>query len=277
MRQPGITKETLEDLYKKYNRYGFIHPDPLEFVYKYRDPLDQEIVGLIASSLAYGRVEQILKSVAKVLDQMGSSPRSFLDGITKKELDDRFSSFKHRFTTGREISSFLWAIKKIINTHGSLEICFLKRLKNDDETVLSALTCFVEEICKVSEESYSSLISCPAKGSALKRFNLFLRWMVRKDDVDPGIWTDVPASKLIIPLDTHMHKLSLGLGFTHRSQADMRTALDITAAFRKITPKDPVKYDFVLTRFGILRDTHLDQDEVFSSTYQKFIQGDCYG
>ncbi|MEJ2656586.1 MAG: DUF2400 family protein, partial [Desulfobacterales bacterium] len=102
------------------------------------------------------------------------------------------------------------------------------------------------------------LIALPQRGSACKRMNLLLRWMVRKDNVDPGGWRGVPWSKLIIPLDTHMHKIGLKLGFTKNRQANMRTALEITSGFRKIIPEDPVKYDFALTRFGIRSDMHID-------------------
>ncbi|MBW2226086.1 MAG: DUF2400 family protein, partial [Deltaproteobacteria bacterium] len=95
------------------------------------------------------------------------------------------------------------------------------------------------------------LVALPEKGSACKRMNLFLRWMVRKDRVDPGGWADVPLSKLIVPLDTHMHKISLQLGFTSKKQANMHAALEITDGFKNFVPDDPVKYDFSLTRFGI--------------------------
>ena len=98
------------------------------------------------------------------------------------------------------------------------------------------------------------LLPFPEKGSACKRLNLFLRWMVRKDRVDPGGWDGVPASKLIVPLDTHMYGITRGLGFTERKSADLRTAIEATAAFRKIAPRDPVRYDFALTRPGIRRD-----------------------
>ncbi|MBW2545477.1 MAG: TIGR02757 family protein, partial [Deltaproteobacteria bacterium] len=97
-------------------------------------------------------------------------------------------------------------------------------------------------------------VPLPAKGSACKRLNLFLRWMVRRDDVDPGGWDDIPPSKLVIPLDTHMHRICLAFGFTKRKQADMKTALEITDSFRAIVPDDPVRYDFALTRLGIRKD-----------------------
>ncbi len=95
------------------------------------------------------------------------------------------------------------------------------------------------------------LLPSPGKGSACKRLNLFLRWMVRSDDVDPGGWSGVDAGKLIVPLDTHMHRMGLEVGLTRRKQADMQAALEVTRAFRTIAPEDPVRYDFALTRLGI--------------------------
>ena len=240
----------LDDLYKKYNRRDFVHPDPLEFLYDYEDPHDREIVGLISSSLAYGRVRQILKSVHSIIDRMKPSPSIFLKRASLTSLLSTFSEFKHRFTTGEEIAFLLFDIKGVIERYGSLYNCFTAGL-NDDDTVLPAVSRFVKELCVERKRRFKSLIPSPTKGSACKRLNLFLRWMVRCDGVDPGGWDRVPASKLIVPLDTHMHRISLSLNLTTRKQADMKTALEITDSFRMISPDDPVKYDFALTRLGI--------------------------
>jgi uncharacterized protein (TIGR02757 family) len=130
-------------------------------------------------------------------------------------------------------------------------------MSDGDKTVIPALNFFATALT-VENSNPGHLIALPEKGSACKRMNLFLRWMVRKDRVDPGGWHGVPVSKLIIPLDTHMHKISLKLGFTAKQQANMNTALEITTGFRQIIPGDPVKYDFVLTRFGIRDDMNID-------------------
>jgi len=246
-------KKTLENLYQGYNKYEFLHPDPLEFLHGYSDLRDREVVGIIASSLAYGRVEQIIKSVSWVLDQMDPYPLRFLELSSDRSLKSAFTGFKHRFTTGDELVSMLSGIKRVIQRYGSLQEAFVQGLNHSDDTIMPALTVFVDQLRDNTDGRYNSLLPCPAKGSALKRLNLFLRWMVRKDDVDPGGWTNVPADKLIVPLDTHMHRISLALGLTKRKQADMKTAMEITRAFKKIVPDDPVRYDFALTRFGILR------------------------
>lgn len=240
--------KTFEKLYQKYNRWEYVHPDPLEFLYGYKELRDREIAGLTASSLAYGKVAQILVSVHSVLKRMGPSPFNYVIHSSADSANSAFAGFKHRFSTGAELSRMLLGAKKAILQYGSLQNCFVSGLSEKHETVLPALVSFLKILCA---DRSSSLLPCPEKKSALKRMNLFLRWMTRKDDVDPGGWDNVPASKLIIPLDTHMHSIGLKLGFTKRKQADMLAALEITSAFRKISPDDPVKYDFCLTRAGI--------------------------
>lgn len=245
-----ITKQSLNSLYRRYNRRQFVHPDPLEFLYEYPAIRDREIAGLIASSLAYGRVAQILVSVRRVLDALGTSPYAFLMATSDRSLAHGLSSFKHRFTTGAELAELLSGIRKALALHGSLNRCFVDGLSPDDATILPALERFA---CRLLPRR-CYLIPCPADGSACKRLNLYLRWMVRKDAVDPGGWEGVPASKLVVPLDTHMARIGKSLGFTKRKSAGIGMALDITAALRKFAPGDPVKYDFALTRFGIRRD-----------------------
>jgi uncharacterized protein (TIGR02757 family) len=253
-----MDRRTLEGLYERYNRRSLVHPDPLEFLYDFHDPLDIEIVGLLASSLAYGNVKQILRSVSLVLTKMGPCPSAFLLNSPFNRIAGTFSDFKHRFTTGQDLARLLWGVRRVIEKHGSLQKCFLSRLRRDDQTVIPALSAFVES---VFPKGCDFLIPSPARGSACKRLNLFLRWMVRRDDVDPGGWDGVPPSKLLVPLDTHMHRIAVTLGLTKRKQADLRTAVEITEAFRKLSPSDPVRYDFVLTRFGIRKD--LDQTVLF--------------
>ncbi len=238
-----------------------MHPDPLEFLYSCKSPGDREIVGLVASSLAYGRVAQILKSVSYVLDKMGASPCLFLKNTSHKTLQKELKSFKHRFATGEKMSAMLMGAKNVINDYGSLYECFLAGLKKDDETIVRAMSFLAEKIAGSAKDGPGHLIPLPEKGSACKRMNLFLRWMVRKDDVDPGGWEKVPSSKLIIPLDTHMHQICLRSGMTVRKQANMRTALEITSGFKKLVPEDPVRYDFALTRLGIRDDA--DPDDFF--------------
>jgi uncharacterized protein (TIGR02757 family) len=240
--------EELEALYGQYNHRCFVHPDPLEFLYRFENPAEREIIGLIASCLAYGKVAQILRSVSLILEKIGPSPAPFLLASRYDDLLYAFHDFKHRFTPGEDLARLLWRMKALIEEYGSLEKCFMAHFRPEDDTVIPALEGFAKTL---SPAGSTFLIPAPSKGSACKRLNLFLRWMVREDEVDPGGWDLVPRSKLIVPLDTHMHKTGILLRFTKRRQADLLTALEITDAFREVVPHDPVKYDFVLTRLGI--------------------------
>lgn len=253
-----INKPKLERLYVFYNSRKWVHPDPLEFLYGYDDLKDREVVGFIASSLAYGRVAQILKSVSGVLDKMGSSPYDFLLSATPSHLKRIYSDFKHRFTTGEELALMLIGLKHVVKRYGSLYNCFLSGFNNTHETVLGGLSFLINELRTKLNCGSNSLLPLPERGSACKRLNLFLRWMVREDNVDPGGWKWVSPAKLCIPLDTHMHRICLLLGLTGRKNVDIKTALEITSAFHAIVPDDPVRYDFALTRLGIRKDADLD-------------------
>jgi uncharacterized protein (TIGR02757 family) len=249
-----ITRIELDELYARYNRREWVHPDPLVFLYEYEDLNDREIVGIIASSLAYGRVAQIHKSISSVLAPMGRSPSLFLRESSLGSLQRVFQSFKHRFTDGNELAALLFNTRRMVEEYGSLQRCFAEGLHHDDATILPALASFVGKLSSKSKPPGSMLLPSPEKGSACKRLHLFLRWMVRRDEVDPGGWDLIKESKLIVPLDTHMHRIGLMLGLTGRSQADQRTAIEITESFRRIIPEDPVRYDFALTRSGILNN-----------------------
>jgi uncharacterized protein (TIGR02757 family) len=247
----------LERIYQTLNRQCYIHPDPLEFLYRYSGRKDREIVGLIASSLAYGRVALILKSVEDILCRMGTSPHLFIKGGNLRVFRRSLSGFSHRFATSEHMAQLFSALKKVIERNGSLQRGFLKVYHSEDETVLPALHRFFGELSQGGTICLGHLVPNPAKGSACKRLNLFLRWMVRHDEVDPGGWADISPAKLIIPLDVHIFRFCRGAGMTGRRQPDMTTALEITREFRKFSPEDPVRYDFALSRLGIRKDMGL--------------------
>lgn len=254
MKKKHEIKKIFESLYEKYNQRKFVHPDPLEFVYLYDSPRDKEIVGLIASALAYGRVKQILVSVNKILSILGESPVKFVNDGNKTIFLDAFANFKHRFTDGVQMAALFNGIKRLLEESGTIENAFATCYKRDDITVLPALQKFSNKLYALSESPLTFIIPNPAKASACKRMNLYLRWMVRSDNVDPGGWSAVPSSSLIIPLDTHIFKIGKALGFTQRKQANLKTAIEITNGFKNIEPFDPIKYDFALTRPGIRQD-----------------------
>ena len=255
--RPRITQAALDGLYATWNRREWVHPDPLEVLYDYPDPADREVVGLVAACLSYGRVKSILNSVRAVLGRMGP-PRAFLADATAERLRDAFGAFRHRFATGEQLASLLLGAKRLLERHGSLNACFVAHLGEGDATVVPALKGFAAELRAAAGGLDAHLLPCPTRGSACKRLNLFLRWMVRRDAVDPGGWSGVSPAQLIVPLDVHMHRICRTLGLTARRGADGRAAEEITGAFRRFAPDDPVRYDFALTRLGIRDDSDLD-------------------
>lgn len=246
-----LNPSSLDMLYEAYDAPEWIPPDPLEVLSAYPDPRDREVVGLIASSLAYGRVRQILQSVRWILKRIGRSPYDFLSRATPQELSLLSAGFRHRFTGEDDLRDLLEGIRSVLRLYGSIQECFLSCFRPRDTNTLPALSGLVRALDGTSNGRPNSLLPLPEKGSACKRLHLYLRWMVRKDRVDPGGWSEIPASKLIVPLDTHMHRIGVTFGFTRRKAADLRTAMEITEGFRRIRPEDPVRYDFALTRLGI--------------------------
>ena len=246
-------RQKLEELYRRYNQPQYISPDPLQFVVAQRDPRDCEVVGLVAASLAFGSVVQINRSVASVLEVLAEPRRCVLE-MPRRDLARVFGRFRHRYVDGRNLIDLLLGIRHVLERYGTLEACFLDGLRGEDETVLPALDKFVARLREGYNGHTNYLLASPCDGSACKRMHLFLRWMVRRDSVDPGPWRGVPPAKLVVPLDTHMHRVALRLGLTRRKQPNGATAIEITRAFRRIVPEDPVKYDFALTRPGIRKE-----------------------
>jgi uncharacterized protein (TIGR02757 family) len=244
--QPTL-KHALDDIYARYASRRWVHPDPLEFLYCYDSVQDREIAGLVAACLAYGNVQQILRSVEQVLGVLGPWPRAWLLNASEEALADGLAGFKHRWTTAEDVHSLLHGTAHLLRRHGSLEAAFAR---HRTASLTDALGGFVHEL---QGDRATGLLPDPCRGSACKRLHLYLRWMVRRDAVDPGGWKVIDPADLIVPLDVHMHRIALRLGLTQRRQADFATALEVTEGFGKLVPTDPVRYDFALTRLGIQR------------------------
>ncbi len=249
-------KDRLECIYSQYNKREYINPDPLLFLYDYPEKKNREIAGFIAACLAYGRVELIMETVATVLGKLDPTPFDYLMGQTKKDMANDFKGFRYRFANDVHLVNLLWGIREVLKRFSSLENCFYEGMTPEDETIIPGLVFLFEQINRNKDMGH--LLADPQKKSACKRSLLFLRWMVRKDQVDPGGWGKISPALLIVPLDTHMHKIGMMLGFTKRKSPDMKTALEITQGFRQVLREDPVKYDFCLTRFGIRRGLSMD-------------------
>jgi uncharacterized protein (TIGR02757 family) len=220
-----------------------------------------EIAAFLASALAYGRVEQIEKSLDNLLGRLGDSPYEFVIGFDKKKRR-ALKDFKHRFTTGDDISDLLMLFRKIISRHGSLERYFARGYSPGDKNIIPALSEFCNSLLNIHAVGHKGqtsrglkyLLVSPAGGSACKRLNLFLRWMVRDDDFDTGLWKSIDKAKLIVPVDVHMSRLCKILGLYDRKTVSLPAAIEITESFAEIEPADPVKYDFALSRIGILEN-----------------------
>jgi uncharacterized protein (TIGR02757 family) len=246
----------LEDLYTRYTDRAWATPDPIEIVYGYARREDREVAGYIAAALAYGRAAQIRISARRVLDRMGPSPHAFLCGASSADLDGSARGFRHRWTDEAEMRALLHGLQDVLRRHGSLEACFCAHQPESAADSVPGLTGLIAELR--GDGGRNSLLPDASKTSACKRLHMYLRWMVRRDAIDPGCWSGVSSRVLLVPLDTHLFRIARAWRMTRRKQADLTAARQVTAVFRRMNPDDPVRYDFVLTRFGIRPDMDLD-------------------
>ncbi len=252
-------KDSLDALYSTYH-LDHLSTDPLLMVHRFKCVKDREVAGLIASSIAYGKVSQIQKSLARIFGAMDNEPYDFAVSFDPVRNKDFLSGFRHRFTTGDDIRYLVYIIKEMIWQEGSIEGFFLKGLNRDERNIRGSLESFVNRALSIPypgedrPEGIHYLLPTPERGSACKRLNLYLRWMVRDDGLDLGIWKSVKPDKLIIPLDTHIARISGYIGLTNRHTPDWKMAEEITERLKDLDPDDPVKYDFALCRLGILEE-----------------------
>lgn len=249
----------LERLYERLNHPQMVAPDPLEQVLKFPEHADREIVALISAVLSYGNIATIKASAESVLERMGASPRRYVLDRDAEAIRRDFKGFRHRVTRGEELAALLLGAREAIQESGSLGAAFQEGIAAGEDTLLPALERFVMRLRAFHGPAPWHLLSAPSSGSACKRLNMLLRWMVRRDAVDPGGWAVGMESKLVMPLDTHMFRLARAMGLTTRKTADLRAALEVTERFRFLRPEDPVRYDFALTRLGIRGDLRPEQ------------------
>ncbi|MDO9508431.1 MAG: TIGR02757 family protein [Thermovirgaceae bacterium] len=243
-----------EEMYRCYNRPEYVDPDPVSVVRAYCELPDREVAAVISSCLAYGRAAQIVKSVRAVLGPMGDSPARFIRDSSQGEILNLCEGFRHRFTDSRDLYDLLISIRGALRLYGSIETVFSSGLKEGPNGVMAGLSSLSLVLRAASGDRKNSLLPDIVLGSACKRYHLFLKWMVRNDGIDPGGWTCIAPAELMIPLDTHMHRICLELGLIRRKAADMGAVIEATESFRLIAPEDPTRYDFTLTRFGIRPD-----------------------
>lgn len=246
-----LLRERLDRLVATFD-VSTISPDPLELVRRYDDPLDQEVAGLIAAAFAYGRAGIIVTNIGAVLSSMTPSPYRYVETFDRVEAAQRFRGFAHRFHKTRELVDLLDRIAAAVAQHGSLGALFRTCYDLRDDDIGPSLARFVDALRGRSTKALDYLLTSPEDGSACKRMNLFLRWMVRRTSPDLGVWDFVDPAKLVVPLDTHIHRITTFLGLSHRKTADWKAARAITDRLAKFHAADPIRYDFALCRLGIL-------------------------
>ncbi len=254
-------KTILDRFYRDYSFQERIAYDPIAFPRHYRSPADSEIAGFIASCFAYGKVDLFRPVVSGILSAMGSSPHAFLLGFSAKRHRRLFSGLSYRFNTEADITCLIYMLAKVLRKHGSIEALFKLYCSDGDTDIRNGLTGLVKGFLDVDTSivygddvrpgGLLQFFPLPEKGSTCKRMNLFLRWMVRDRDIDLGLWKGIPKNKLVIPLDTHIARVSRCLGFTKRKSQDWKTAVEITESLKRLDPDDPLKYDFALCHQGI--------------------------
>lgn len=254
-------RPALETLYHSYNRVESA-ADPVHLVRPYARNDDREIAAFCAAALAFGRVAGILNSIGTLLRLMGPHPAAFVRRFDPEAPHVELRAMVHRWTRGADLVALLWILRQILDSHGTLEEFFLEGYEPDHPDIGDALDSFsIRALALDMRRAYGRVPTragvCyffprPSAGSACKRLNLFLRWMVRRDAVDLGVWTRVPAAKLIVPLDTHVIRLGRCLRLTTYTSAGWRMAADITASLRAIDPDDPVRFDFSICHVGMM-------------------------
>lgn len=233
--------------------------DPISTVYLYDSPRDQEVVAFIASCLAYGSRKVFVPVIRHMLREMGRSPYEF---VISGGYQNSFDWFSYRFNSSLDLRCLLLSLQKVLLSYGSLESAFLVDfdVKSDLRSHLSGFSQLFRGadlnplgLSGEVPNGFLYLVPDPSKGSACKRLNMFLRWMVRKDKIDLGLWSGLEKSSLIIPLDTHVQKTSKLLKLTSKNSGSWATAVDITHSLLQVDPDDPLRYDFLLFSLGAWR------------------------
>jgi uncharacterized protein (TIGR02757 family) len=224
-------------------------------LHRYSNEKDIELIGLITAAYSYGSVDQINRFIGNLLQKTGNKPYEFTINFQKRKDKKYLKDLYYRFNTGDDIISLFGSLSKTLHQYSSLKNLFLANYNNSDENIIPALSGFAGTLEKNSSGAasnyYRYLVSNPVNGSTCKRMNLFLRWMVRKDEIDLGVWNEVSPSKLIMPVDRHVARASKKLRLVQRKSVDLKFAVDLTKRLRKFDSNDPVKYDFALCHAGI--------------------------
>ena len=257
--------ERLESLYRRYGPET-AGTDPILFPRRYAADEDREVAGWIASAFAYGQVRTIQDNVERLLSSLGPRPARALEhiGDFRAFAREELFGFRHRFHGAADAAALLYAIARARAEAGSVRAFFERELRPEEPDVAGLVS---RAVARIEAFDYRPVLGTrriperspvrfffpnPAAGSACKRWNLYLRWMVRSDALDLGLWPGIPTDRLVIPTDTHVHRIARRLGLTRRKTADWKAARQITTSLARFDPRDPVRFDYALCRIGIL-------------------------
>lgn len=244
----------LEEAADRFNRPAFIEHDPISVPHRFNKLQDREIIGFWAATLAWGQRKTILQSALKLSRLMDDAPHDFI--LNHQESDrKRFLEFKHRTFQATDTLYFLEFFQQYYRRHDTLETAFVRHLQPGAADVEAAISGFHRDFFALpyAPERTRKHVATPERGSTCKRINMFLRWMVRRDErgVDFGLWKQISPAQLLIPLDVHVERIARGLGLLERPQVDWKAVLELTERLRVFDPADPVRFDFALFGMGV--------------------------
>ncbi|MGH9370166.1 MAG: TIGR02757 family protein [Vicinamibacterales bacterium] len=257
----GLLASAFDRLYHDYNREDSAM-DPVHLVRPFSGAADREVAGFCAAALAFGRVGSVIASIQTLLRIMGPHPAEYVRAFDPAAPHPDLRAMVHRWTRGVDLAALLWILRQMLDQSGSVERFFAAGMEDGDLDIGPALDRFSQRALALDvRQVYGRMPTrpgvCyffprPSAGSACKRLNLYLRWMVRRDEVDLGVWQRVTPGQLIVPLDTHVIRLSRCLRLTRYTSPGWKMAADITASLRRLNPGDPVRFDFSLCHVGMM-------------------------
>lgn len=255
MRISKKTIDILNNAFEKFNQIDFIKDDPVQIPHHFSKKQDIEIAAFFAATLAWGQRITIINNSKKLLSYFDYAPHDFILNHTQRDIK-KVENFVHRTFNATDLLYFIHFLKKHYQENESLETAFTQNIGKKDKNTENALINFHNYF--ISDEYFPlrtrKHIATPLRNSACKRLNMFLRWMVRKDEkgVDFGLWETIKPAQLLMPLDVHVERVSRKLSLIKRKQSDFKTVLELTNELKKIDSNDPVKFDFALFGLGIL-------------------------
>jgi uncharacterized protein (TIGR02757 family) len=244
-------KKTLDAHYEATSPERFIENDPLSIPHAFSKKEDAEIAAFLTATLSWGQRNTIIRSALDLMERMEGEPHRFLLEASPSSIE-RIGEFRHRTFKTEDLQHFLKALKKIYEEHGGMHELFREGVRSEDEFLHGGVANFRSVFFSIPHSSRTEKhVADPYKGSPSKRLNMFLRWMVRNDAIDPGWWSDLGPHRLSCPLDLHSAKVARRLGLIQRKQNDGKTVRELDRSLRAFDPEDPVKYDIALHRMGV--------------------------